>query len=219
VVPPSGLSYSPSSASGTVGAAIGSLTPTVTGTVTSYSVNPALPLGLSLDESSGVISGTPSAVASTADYTVTATNGTGSTTPTVTIEVAAPNPLAAYVGSFGLSGGDAAGDADPDGDGMDNNAEYAFGTDPTSGASRQTTLISSTGEIKLLYLQRNSAVSYSVKSFTDLTTSFDSGTTVTPVATSPQPADVRTGYTQYEAALSTAGIAKGFLRVRATLAP
>ena len=219
VVPPSGLSYTPSSASGTVDAAIGSLTPTVTGTVAAYSVSPALPAGLSISTSTGVISGTPSAVSASATYTVTATNGTGSTTATVTIEVAAPNPLAAYVGSFGLSGGDAAGDADPDGDGMDNNAEYAFGTDPTSGASRQTTLISSTGEIKLLYLQRNSAVSYSVKSFTDLTTSFDSGTTVTPVATSPQPADVRTGYTQYEAALSTAGIAKGFLRVRATLAP
>jgi hypothetical protein len=64
--------------------------PTVTGTVTSYSVSPALPFGLSIDTSSGVISGTPSAVASSADYTVTATNGTGSTTATVTIEVSAP---------------------------------------------------------------------------------------------------------------------------------
>ena len=138
---------------------------------------------------------------------------------TRTVVVAAADPLADYLGGFGLTGANAAGTADPDGDGMDNNAEYAFGTDPTSGASRQTTLISSTGEIKLLYLQRNSGISYSVKSFTDLTTSFESGTTVTPVATSPQPADVRIGYTQYEAALSTVGIAKGFLRVQATLAP
>lgn len=138
---------------------------------------------------------------------------------TRTVVVAAADPLADYLGGFGLTGANAAGTADPDGDGMNNNAEYAFGTDPTSGASRQTTLISSTGEIKLLYLQRNSGISYSVKSFTDLTTSFDSGTTVTPVATSPQPADVRTGYTQYEAVLSTAGIAKGFLRVKATLVP
>lgn len=89
-LPPSGLSYTPSSASGTVGTPISSLMPTVTGTVTSYSVSPALPFGLSIDTSSGVISGTPSAVASSADYTVTATNGTGSTTATVTIEVSAP---------------------------------------------------------------------------------------------------------------------------------
>ena len=219
-LPPSALSYTPSSASGTVGTAITSLNPSVTGTVTSYSVNPDLPLGLTLSTSSGVISGTPSAASALDTYTVTAANGTGSTTATVTIEVvAAPNPLAAYVESFGLSGGDAAGDADPDGDGQNNSAEYAFGTDPKSSASRPITLISSTGEIKLVYLQRNTGVSYSVKSFTDLATSFDSGTTVTPVATSPQPADVRTGYTQYEAALSTAGIPKGFLRVQATLAP
>ena len=220
VLPPSALSYTPSSASGTVDTAISSLTPTVTGTVTSYSVSPTLPAGLSISTSTGVISGTPTAVSASASYTVTATNGTGSTTATVTIEVvAAANPLAAYVESFGLSGGDAAGDADPDGDGQNNSAEYAFGTDPKSSASRPITLISSTGEIKLVYLQRNTGVSYSVKSFTDLATSFDSGTTVTPVATSPQPADVRTGYTQYEAALSTAGIPKGFLRVQATLAP
>jgi hypothetical protein len=89
-LPPSGLSYTPSSASGTVGTPISSLMPTVTGTVKSYSVSPALPFGLSLDTSSGVISGTPSAAASSADYTVTATNGTGSTTATVTIEVSAP---------------------------------------------------------------------------------------------------------------------------------
>ena len=219
-LPPSALSYTPSLASGTVGTPISSLTPTVTGTVTSYSVSPVLPLGLTLNTSSGVISGTPTAVSALDTYTVTAANGTGSTTATVTIEVvAAPNPLVAYVESFGLSGGDAAGDADPDGDGQNNSAEYAFGTDPKSSASRPITLISSTGEIKLVYLQRNTGVSYSVKSFTDLATSFDSGTTVTPVATSPQPADVRTGYTQYEAALSTAGIPKGFLRVQATLAP
>jgi len=84
-----------------MGTPVSSLMPTVTGTVTSYSVSPALPLGLTLNTSSGVISGTPSAVASSADYTVTATNGTGSTTATVTIEVSAPagsNFASAYPG-------------------------------------------------------------------------------------------------------------------------
>ena len=130
VPPPSGLSYSPSSASGTVGTAIGSLTPTVTGTVTSYSVSPALPLGLSLDESSGVISGTPSAVASTADYTVTATNGTGSTTATVTIEVAAAPVGSTFAGAYpGASMTDVA----PNG--LTYLANYAFGGNQTTPAT------------------------------------------------------------------------------------
>jgi len=130
VPPPSGLSYSPSSASGTVGTAIGSLTPTVTGTVTSYSVNPALPLGLSLDESSGVISGTPSAVASTADYTVTATNGTGSTTAIVTIEVAAAPVGSTFAGAYpGASMTDVA----PNG--LTYLANYAFGGNETTPAT------------------------------------------------------------------------------------
>jgi hypothetical protein len=55
------------------------LSPTVTGTVTGYSVSPALPAGISLDPHSGVISGTPVLVTARATYTVTATNSTGST--------------------------------------------------------------------------------------------------------------------------------------------
>ena len=100
--PPSGLSYTPSSLSGTVDTEISSLSPSVTGTVTSYAVSPTLPVGLSISTSTGVISGTPTAVSASASYTVTATNGTGSTTATVTIEVAA-----APVGSTfaGWSGG------------------------------------------------------------------------------------------------------------------
>jgi hypothetical protein len=127
----------------------------------------------------------------------------------------AADPLADYMTSFNLTGANAAGTADPDGDGQDNNAELAFGTNPTNGASRSTTLASGIGTIKLVYLQRNSGVTYTVKSFTDLSTPFDSGgTVVTPTATNPQPADTRAGYTQYEASLST-GSSKGFLRVKA----
>jgi len=86
-VPPSGLSYAPSSQTGTVGTSITSMIPTVTGTVTGYSVSPALPSGLLLDAVTGTISGTPSAAAATATYTVTAANAGGSTTATVSIGV------------------------------------------------------------------------------------------------------------------------------------
>ena len=127
--------------------------------------------------------------------------------------------LADYMKGFGLSGADADGTADPDGDGVNNNAEMAFGTDPSNGASHATTLVRGTDTIKLLYTQRNRGVSYTVKSFTDLSTPFDSGgTLVTPTLSNPQPGDIRYGYTQYEASLSTGSSNRGFLRVKAVLA-
>jgi len=130
------------------------------------------------------------------------------------IDVAEQTPQQAYLASFGLSGDDLLGTADPDGDSMDNDAEFAFGTSPVSGASRAATLSTGTGTIKLTYLQRNSGVTYTVKSLPSLTTDFDSGTDVGPVASEPQPSGIPGGYTQYEASIST-GSARGFLRVRA----
>ncbi len=85
-VRPSNLAY-PTWISATVGQAITANIPTVTGTVNSYSVIPALPAGLSLNASSGIISGTPTAVTPMAAYTVTASNDGGSTTATVSIVV------------------------------------------------------------------------------------------------------------------------------------
>jgi len=84
-VAPSDLSYA--NISGTVGAAITNVNPTVTGTVDSYSISPALPAGLLLNTGTGVISGTPSAAAASAIYTVTATNAGGSTSTALTIVV------------------------------------------------------------------------------------------------------------------------------------
>ena len=89
-VAPSALSYANINAR--VGTAIGNVNPTVTGTPTSYSIAPALPAGLSLNTTTGVISGTPSATAASATYTVTATNAGGSTTATLTIVVNSAGP-------------------------------------------------------------------------------------------------------------------------------
>ncbi len=93
---PSGLAYA-SPVTYVVGTPITpNLPSSVGGAVASYSVSPTLPSGLSLDTSSGAITGTPLAVAAGADYTVTATNGAGSTTALVhiTVNVAAPAGLA-----------------------------------------------------------------------------------------------------------------------------
>jgi hypothetical protein len=87
VAAPSSLSYSSNPATYTENIAATNNTPTVTGTVTSYSVSPSLPAGLSLDTTTGVISGTPTAETASAVYTVTASNAGGSTTCDVTIVV------------------------------------------------------------------------------------------------------------------------------------
>jgi len=84
---PTGLSYTSSSINGTVGAEIASLTPTVAGSGITYSIDPALPTGLLLNPTTGVISGTPSVTSASAIYTVSATNVGGSTTTTLTIGV------------------------------------------------------------------------------------------------------------------------------------
>lgn len=83
---PSSLSYS-TPVMYTENTAITNNVPAVTGTVTSYSILPALPAGLSLDPVTGVISGTPTEVSAAANYVVTASNGAGSTTATINITV------------------------------------------------------------------------------------------------------------------------------------
>lgn len=57
------------------------------GTPTSYSISPSIPSGLSFSLTTGIITGAPSAGQSATAYTVTATNGSGSTNSVVTISV------------------------------------------------------------------------------------------------------------------------------------
>ena len=63
------------------------LLPTVSGTVSSYSVSPALPAGLSLNTTTGVISGIPTATAAKATYLITASNAGGDTTFSLSLTV------------------------------------------------------------------------------------------------------------------------------------
>jgi hypothetical protein len=98
--PPS-LSPSTQTLSGTAGEAV---TPTTAFTPTgltapiTYSVSPGLPDGLTLNTSTGVISGTPTTQQSSLTYTITATSGGSSATSTVSITIAA-------AGGGGGSGG------------------------------------------------------------------------------------------------------------------
>jgi hypothetical protein len=97
--PPSNLQYA-APPPFTIKRAIAPLKPTVVGSVTSYSVSPALPAALSLDSSSGVISGTPTSVTAKMNYTVTAANSDGSTTTMVSLVVNDLPPVAAYASPY-----------------------------------------------------------------------------------------------------------------------
>jgi len=97
--PPSNLQY-PAPPAFTIKQAIAPLKPSVAGSVTSYSVSPALPAGLSLDSGTGVISGTPTAIAAKTNYKVTAANVSGSTTALVSLIVDDVPPVAAYASPY-----------------------------------------------------------------------------------------------------------------------
>jgi len=90
-VAPSNLNYATLIANATsIAYAVGStvnLAPHVIGTVTSYTVSPSLPVGLSMNAITGVISGTPSEVTPAANYLVTASNSYGSTSFIVNVIV------------------------------------------------------------------------------------------------------------------------------------
>ena len=82
------ISISSATVTATVGTAIADITITSSGgAVASYGIAPTLPDGLTLDTSNGTISGTPTAVSASTNYTITATNSSGLDTVTLTIVV------------------------------------------------------------------------------------------------------------------------------------
>ncbi len=64
----------------------------ISGIVTSCSVSPSLPAGLTLNTTTCAITGTPTGTSPATNYTITASNASGSTNTTVTIGVNPPAP-------------------------------------------------------------------------------------------------------------------------------
>ena len=95
---------SSATASGTVGTAF-TFTVTASGTPTSFGAT-GLPPGLTIDPSTGVISGTPTA-ATTSTVTLTATNATGTGTSSLVLTIVTPAtpPSSGASGSGGSGGG------------------------------------------------------------------------------------------------------------------
>src|SRR5262249_23766950 len=91
--PAASLSYS-SPLVFVVGGAITPVKPTMPGTLTNFTISPALPNGLFLDPATGILSGTPAEIRSVETYTVSAFAGGGNAIATVSIAVK-DNPPAA----------------------------------------------------------------------------------------------------------------------------
>jgi len=95
VLPPPAFTLSSTSESGAPGAAIsGYFISSTGGTIASYSISPAIENGLSFNTTTGLISGTPTAVATAKTYTITATNSAGSATATYSLTVNADQAVA-----------------------------------------------------------------------------------------------------------------------------
>ena len=89
IVAPS-ITLSPGSEEKIVNTVISGYTIGVTGdTVTSFSISPAAPSGLSFNTSTGLLTGTPNTVAPATTFTITARNVGGSSTATFTLTVRA----------------------------------------------------------------------------------------------------------------------------------
>ncbi|MCB1192429.1 MAG: putative Ig domain-containing protein [Leptospiraceae bacterium] len=88
---PSNLKYSESDSAYYVGTKITGNLPSYDGSVSSFSVLPNLPSGISINSTSGIISGTPTIESSATVYTITASSEDGSTSSDVTITVALTN--------------------------------------------------------------------------------------------------------------------------------
>ena len=94
VIMPATLTASSQSVSTQIGSNVNlTVTPTnfTPSTAMTYSVSPSLPAGLTINAATGAISGTPTAAHGSTVYTITGTNGTWTSSTTVTIAVTDPN--------------------------------------------------------------------------------------------------------------------------------
>jgi len=118
-----------------------------------------------------------------------------------------------------LTGPDALGSADPDGDGFSNNLEYAFDGNPTVGSPALLSVRRSGADAVFSFVARKDppgGVTYIVQSATNLTTGpwIESGITPT-IATDQGGVLIPTDYERREFTVPASG--KSFFRVRATI--
>ena len=139
---------------------------------------------------------------------------TGATTQTRAVSGTVTSAYDAWAAGYSLSGASALPTADPDNDGLNNNNEYAFGTNPTLSNASLMSATTSAGNMTVTWIERNSGFTYAVQSTVNLTTTaFANDGSVTPT-TSGNQAGVLSGYTRKQ--FTVAASNNKFFRVRAT---
>ena len=153
-----------------------------------------------------------------ASVTFTPTDGDNYNPVTTNVDVTvntATTPAEDYLASFGLTGANAALTADPDGDGLNNAQEFAFGAVPNVAGSLPITTSNTGGSLKMVFLGRTNGITYNVLSYTNLRVAAVS--TNAPTASATQPTNLPAGYKQYEATVDSSTGTRKFLKVDAVI--
>ncbi|MCE9498942.1 MAG: NHL repeat-containing protein, partial [Leptospira sp.] len=93
---PSGLTYSANGYTFWKDSVISAISPAFTGSITGCNASPALPAGINIGQSDCALSGTPTSVSAGADYTITASTISGSSTAKLTIRVGSTTAISVY---------------------------------------------------------------------------------------------------------------------------
>jgi hypothetical protein len=171
---------------------------------TSYSAT-GLPWGLTIDTSTGVISGLPEA-AGAFSVTLGATNSGGSGTKTLELTIQQPE-FAVWVAGFGLGEADRAPEDCPAHDGLPNLVKYALGLSPSEAATAGRPELSVEGGKYVFRFTRSllaTGVICTVQTSVDLVNWIDLSTTV----------ESATATSQLLAAELPSGQARCFARLR-----
>jgi DNA-binding beta-propeller fold protein YncE len=133
--------------------------------ISKYSLSPALPAGLSFNTTTGVISGTPTALSSTTTYTVTASNGGGTSTANFILSVSS-SLLTADVTSIGATTATTGGTVDVSyTDITARGVVWSTSTGPTTELSTKTNDGTSTGIFSSNIIGLTQNTTYYVRSY------------------------------------------------------
>jgi hypothetical protein len=126
--------------------------------------------------------------------------------------------IQSWASAYGLTGQAALAESDPDNDGKNNAAEYAFGGNPSNSDQQIVSASPVPGGIKFVWLERKvqGQVTYNPKTSTDLGLRYSSWATVNSAESNPQPLGISTDYKQMEVVLP-ASAGKGFLKIEANV--